>query len=308
MNDLILHHYQNSPFSEKVRLVFGLKGLSWKSVHTPIMMPKPDVVALTGGYRKAPFLQIGADIYCDTALMCRVIDRLAPEPPLYPPPVSGQANLLAEWADSTLFWKAVPFTLQPQSIPYVFPGATPDTMKAFSADRAVFSAGVRRSSVVDATEQLHTWFGWLEHMLGDGQPFLLSSLPSIADFSVYHALWFMHLSPPIAQILSPYGQLLRWYERMTAFGHGRSEKMTSEEAIAVARGCTDRASLTFTAAPGLVEGMRVTVTPTDVGMDPVEGELVGLTHEEVVISRIDERAGSVNVHFPRIGFQVKKVG
>ena len=50
-HDLILHHYAGSPFSEKVRLVLGYKGLSWKSVSVPVILPKPDVVALTGGYR-----------------------------------------------------------------------------------------------------------------------------------------------------------------------------------------------------------------------------------------------------------------
>ena len=80
MADLILHHYPTSPFSEKIRLVLGYKKLAWKSVIIPAIMPKPDVVALTGGYRRTPFMQIGADIYCDTALMCRVIDALAPQP------------------------------------------------------------------------------------------------------------------------------------------------------------------------------------------------------------------------------------
>ena len=64
---IILHHYPMSPFAEKVRLIFGFKGLSWASVHIPNVMPKPDLIALTGGYRKTPVLQIGADIYCDTA-------------------------------------------------------------------------------------------------------------------------------------------------------------------------------------------------------------------------------------------------
>ena len=32
------------------------------SVHIPSVLPKPDVVALTGGYRRTPFLQLGADI------------------------------------------------------------------------------------------------------------------------------------------------------------------------------------------------------------------------------------------------------
>ena len=64
MHDLILHHYTMSPFAEKVRLMLGYKGLAWRSVHIPSVMPKPDVVALTGGYRKTPVLQVGADVYC----------------------------------------------------------------------------------------------------------------------------------------------------------------------------------------------------------------------------------------------------
>jgi glutathione S-transferase len=93
MSELVLHHYGTSPFSEKVRLVLGMKRLSWRSVTVPRIMPKPDVVALD---RRLPAhsvsLQIGADIYCDSLLMCRVIDRLAPEPPLYPRESAGLAE------------------------------------------------------------------------------------------------------------------------------------------------------------------------------------------------------------------------
>ena len=76
MTDIILHHYETSPYSEKVRLGLGLKGLAWASVEIPIIMPKPDLTALTGGYRKTPVLQIGADIYCDSQLIMRAF-RLA---------------------------------------------------------------------------------------------------------------------------------------------------------------------------------------------------------------------------------------
>lgn len=48
MSEPILHHYDMSPFSEKVRLIFGLKGIAWASVVIPSIMPKPDYVALTG--------------------------------------------------------------------------------------------------------------------------------------------------------------------------------------------------------------------------------------------------------------------
>jgi glutathione S-transferase len=45
----ILHHYDFSPYSEKVRLAFGNKQLAWHSVETPMMAPKPDLVPLTAG-------------------------------------------------------------------------------------------------------------------------------------------------------------------------------------------------------------------------------------------------------------------
>ena len=74
MTDIILHHYETSPYSEKVRLGLGLKGLAWGSVEIPVIMPKPDLTALTGGYRKTPVLQIGADIYCDSQLIMRELE------------------------------------------------------------------------------------------------------------------------------------------------------------------------------------------------------------------------------------------
>ena len=117
MSDLILHHYPSSPFAEKIRLVLGYKNLAWKSVVIPQIMPKPDVQALTGGYRKTPILQIGADIYCDTSLICDVLEHLAPTPSLYPEPGKGLARTLAQWADSTLFWAAWPTTSGPRARP-----------------------------------------------------------------------------------------------------------------------------------------------------------------------------------------------
>src|SRR5512138_1592141 len=131
MPELILHQFATSPFSEKVRLVLGFKDLASRAVEVPVLLPKPDVVALTGGYRRTPFLQIGADVYCDSALMCKVIDRLHPQPPLYPAATAGLADIVSQWADSALFWAAIPFTVSSGGAPYVMPNASPDFLKAF---------------------------------------------------------------------------------------------------------------------------------------------------------------------------------
>src|SRR6185503_9595949 len=106
MAELILHHYWESPYAEKIRRVMGMKGLAWRSVIIPMVMPKPDLTALTGGYRKTPVLQIGADVYCDTDLIARTIDRLHPEPPLFPDASGPLCLMLGAWQQE-LFWLAV---------------------------------------------------------------------------------------------------------------------------------------------------------------------------------------------------------
>ena len=52
MSQLVLHHYAASPYAEKVQLALGRKELAWRSVETPMVMPKPDHLELTGGYRR----------------------------------------------------------------------------------------------------------------------------------------------------------------------------------------------------------------------------------------------------------------
>jgi glutathione S-transferase len=305
MSELILHHYSTSPFSEKVRLVLGYKKMPWRSVIVPNVMPKPDVMALTGGYRRTPFMQIGADIFCDSALMCRVIDALQSEPPLYPQATSGIADIVAQWADQTLFWTAVPYTMQPAAAPHIMKGATPESMKSFAADRAAMSPNFRRPTLADGATMLKTYLSRLEHMLVEGQPFLLGSLPSIADFAAVQSIWFMHLAPPIAAMLAKYPNVEAWYARVKDFGQGEPTPMTTAESIAVAaKG--ELVKLSFTPEPGLDQGDEVTVTPMDYAYDPVAGKLVGLSAQEVVVERTDDRAGKVHVHFPRIGFQIKK--
>ena len=99
MSDLILHHFDWSPYGEKVRVLLGLKRLSWRSVQIPMVMPKPDLTALTGGYRKTPVLQIGADIYCDTNCIARELEQRFPQPSFFPDGGPGLAFALAVWAE-----------------------------------------------------------------------------------------------------------------------------------------------------------------------------------------------------------------
>ncbi|HEX4234908.1 MAG TPA: glutathione S-transferase family protein [Caldimonas sp.] len=305
MSETILHHYPTSPFSEKVRLLLGMKGLRWRSVHVPVIMPKPDVVALTGGYRRTPFLQIGADVYCDSLLMCRVIDRMAPDPPLYPAPIAGLAEIVAQWADSTLFWAAVPFTMQPAGAAHLFAGAPPEALKAFAADRAAMNPSMRRAPTADARAALLAYLDRLASLLADGRKFLLGGVASIADVSAAQSIWFMRRAPPIAALLAPYPGVVAWFERVAAFGHGEATPMGSDEAIAVAASARNHAPTSVAAGQPFAAGAEVAVTAADYAHDEIVGTVVGLDDAEVVLARDDPRAGRVHVHFPRIGFHIK---
>jgi glutathione S-transferase len=304
-SQIILHHYPMSPFAEKVRLVFGFKGLPWASVHIPSIMPKPDLTALTGGYRKTPVLQIGADIYCDTALIADVLEERAPTPTLYPSGVTCASRILAQWADSTLFWTAVSFAMQPAGLAHMFEGMPPETIKAFGDDRAVFRANMPRMRPADANAAFALYLERLEETLGE-QDFFFGTAPSIADFSIYHCLWFVTRGGPVAKIFGSFPALQSWRARIAAFGHGTHEKLDGSAAIAIARDATPEESPGNLDTHGLAIGDRVVAAATDTGVDPIEGTLYGATKTAFSIAREDQRAGRVVVHFPRLGFELRR--
>ena len=314
MADLILHHYPISPFAEKIRLILGSKQLAWKSVFIPNIMPKPDVLALTGGYRKTPVLQIGADIYCDTALICDVLEHLQPKPALYPEPGRGLARTLAQWADGTLFWAAMAYNLGPKGAAQMFGGAPPEVARAFGEDRRAMSSNLVRLRPADAAAAYKSYLRRISNMLDD-QPFLLGSTPCIADFAAYHPLWFTRVNTPVmADVLQPTPAVIDWMDRLQAIGHGRMEKFDAVQAIATAASAEPlpagqnflRDSI-FQDEHGIALGSRVTVTAESFGPEPTEGDLIAATRMHYTLRRTDARAGTLHVHFPRIGYALKAV-
>jgi len=303
MTDLLFHHYDASPFSEKVRILFGLKGLAWRSVVQPNMMPKPHLLPLTGGYRRTPVLQIGADVYCDTQLIVRVLERLRPSPTLYPGGSEGVCGAVQLWSDRFLFLAAVPV---------LFGKIGASVPPAFIEDRTKLMAGRvdfrdLMASGPEAADQLRAHAQLLEAQLADGRRFLLGDAASLADASAYHPVWFLRAIPPTAGAFAEFPRLEAWAERVKAIGHGTRSECAPDEALAIARAATP----TTTAARdlgdprGLAPGAKVAVVPDDYGFDPVEGELVASSVHEVALRRSAPEVGEVVVHFPRAGFRVK---
>lgn len=308
MSELILHHYPNSPFAEKIRLILGHKKLPWKSVFIPMIMPKPDLTALTGGYRKTPVLQIGADIYCDTSLICDVLEHLAPAPTLYPQAVNGAARIVTQWADGSLFTAAMAYNFQPAGVAQVFAGAPAEGVQAFVADRAAMRGGAPRMASSDAAATYKSYLRRLANML-HGQDYLFGAQPCVADFAAYHPLWFtQERTPALAGIFDATPEVKDWMGRMKAIGHGTVGKCSAEEALQTARRGTPAALQgdVFQDEHGIALGSQVVVAADTFGLEPTEGELIAATRTRYTLRRTDERAGTVHVHFPRVGFTLKK--
>lgn len=309
MNNVVLHHYPASPFAEKARLMLGYKGLAWKSVFIPMVMPKPDVMALTGGYRKTPILQVGADIYCDTVLIAQALDELVPAPALMPAAVEGLAGPLAQWADATLFWASMSYSTQAAGMAQMFAKAPPQAVQSFAEDRKAMGAGMPRPRPADATGAYKTYLQRLAQMLQAG-PYLLGAQPSVADFAAYHPLWFTRSQTPVlAGILEASPTVLAWMDRMAAMGHGTVERYTSAQAIELARSSTPKPvdGELFQDDHGIALGSRVTVAAESFGLEPTEGTLVAATASRYTLAREDDRAGPVHVHFPRIGYALRAI-
>ena len=314
MTEPVLHHYPASPFAEKVRAMLGFKGLAWKSVQIPLILPKPDVVALTGGYRKTPILQLGADIYCDTALIARVLERIAPAPSLFPKGETLAVQAAAHFADNVMFGIAVPIAFQPGAgmMKLTFPDATPEFLAQFGKDRAAMRQGgtTRRGPLHECKANMQGLLAKIEAQLSAQVPssYLFGDQACVADFSLYHVLWPLWKPDDTRQMLAPYPKTLKFVERMAAIGHGKSTEITSGDAIQIAKSSTPEAVKGAVAleTDGIALGQQAQAMPVDSGLDPVKGELLNASADEIVLRRTDPRAGTVHVHFPRFGYQINK--
>jgi glutathione S-transferase len=302
-DEIVLHNYPNSPFSEKIRVAFGIKKLAWRSVVQPVIMPKPDLIPLTGGYRKIPVMQIGADIFCDTQIILRELERRYPTPSLSPQN-KGAPYAIGFWADRQVFQAAVAI---------IFGEIGDMVPEDFKKDRAAMSGGSFSSDALKRAvpfmrDQYRAHLAFLSDQLADGRPFWGGTQAGLADIHAFMNPWFVANALPhkAKETTAEFPIVEAWYERMKAIGHGTPKDMSPAEALAVAKAATPTAK--DAADPndpnGRKPGDKVVVAADDYGRDPISGTLVFANAREIAIRREHPAVGEVVVHFPRAGFTV----
>lgn len=304
---IILHNYPQSPVAEKVRVTLGIKGLSWRNVEIPRIPPKPLLTTLTGGYRRTPVMQIGADIFCDSQCIIRELDRRHPTPALMPTADAGLMWCLSRWTDGELFDLAVKVVL----------GAAGDSLPAdFAADRGRlylgenWAEGLKQANaeLPHLVAQVRGPLSWLDRQLSDGRRFLLGDAPAAIDAQMYHVAWFIHGrwegGPPL---IAQFPYLESWMDSVKSIGHGSPSDMSAAEALVVATSMdsTCPAEVAANDPQGLEVGQRVSVVPdVNGGEQAVSGTVRKADAESIAIDRVSDDAGNVCVHFPRIGYRI----
>ena len=303
MQDFILHQYAGSPFSEKIRLLMGYLDLPSQQVEIPVIMPRPQLMPLTGGYRRTPVLQRGREVYCDTALIAKILIAQGSGQNLLPAAQRAVVETVSFWADTFLFRVVVAVAFQPKALSGNPLFESDAEAAAFMADRVDFSKGstALQMDLAVALAHFDLWLHQMNDQLG-ASAFLFGEMPTLADFSVYHCLWFIAERPALAADLAAFPEVMRWLAQMAALGHGRVQSMRAEDALSLAAAEPLLAKQTILAP-------SVSVCAIDYGLQPVTGALVAAEHvpDAYSVLRDEPGVGEVLVHFPRLGFSCSEV-
>ncbi len=295
----ILYHYPASPYAEKVRLLAGYLSVRWQSVEVPIQPPRDQLAILAGGYRRIPVMQCGADVFCDTAIIC---DEVISQADRDLASCSEAALELAKRSETDVFFAAIRQGSQLRTaigltVMLGFKG-----MLAFAKDRASFAQGHGPAAQTpDVARSVFSLFlRDLDQMLVS-QSYLGGDAPSLSDFCCYHPIFLAQGFKSIKESTLPAG-VKAWMARMAGFGWGQYSDVSSDEAMAAAKVREPR-PLPEGSADHPEVGQWVTVTPLDTGRVPVTGALVSRSETRIIVARRSADVGLCHVHFPVCGFE-----
>ncbi len=309
-DQIIYHAYPQSPVAEKIRVAFGIKQLAWHSVEIPRLPPKPMLTTLTGGYRRTPVMQIGADIYCDSFCIIEELESRYPSDSFYPTADKGLLQSLSRWTDGALFDLSVKIVL----------GSAGDSLpEDFAEDRGRLYLGgdnwadnlkKANAQLPHLVAQMRVYFAWLDETLADGRTYLTGAHAAALDAQIYHAVWFIRGRFAGGEaLLSEFSHLVRWEESVRSLGHGTATELSADQAIKIAGSASvqTKAFVDDKDPQGLKPGMQIKVGPdVESGEQFVSGAVRYADANRIALTRQCDQTGSeVCVHFPRAGYRVE---
>lgn len=300
MPELILHHYGISPFSAKIRAMLGYCQLPWQSARVAPLPPRPAVDTMTGGYRRIPVAQLGADIFCDSRLIAEEIAALAGRPELSQEQAGADQRELAARAELEVFFACVKKAAGLPLLRRVVADYGPLTLVRLLRDRAGVARSMNepRLQNTDASGNVDSYLDDLEALLT--ADFLFGDQPTLADFAAWHCLWFA-TEVGGKDLLSKHPRVQTWARTLAAFETTPAAELSADEAVSVALAHEPR-QLPDDRGDADLLGKPVNIAPADYAREPVHGTLVACRADRFILQRETTATGLVHVHFPRERF------
>lgn len=302
MSAIILHHYDVSPYSEKLRAMLGYTHTAWQSSITEEMPPRKMLTPLAGNYGRIPVAQIGADVFCDSNIICWELSQIATKPELTLEGCSTEVNDFVRRVEADIFFACVLFGGTMKLHRRVLKTVRLKGLLRLFVDRINMSrkANIKMVSMRDAKKISIRFLEELEDMLVND--FLFGSQPNIADFSAYHCIWFIR-DLGGRNTVKKYPKTLAWLDRIKAMGHGTRENIDPQQALDLAKKSSPRVIAEEYTQDEKI-GKTVSIAPNDYRLDSTRGVLVGASDQRWIIAREEIDVDTVHVHFPKVGFDL----
>lgn len=289
-----------------IRLMLGYANVSWQSIIVPPMPPRATLDPIVGGYRRIPVAQIGADLYCDTRLICEEIASLTEIGELSYRLASPESAEFATKVNDQIFFPVVQTAVAKSALKMLITRYWPWQIAALLQDRAKVAKQMKgpRISHAERHQTLNEFKQDLDAKL-IADDFLFGNRPSIADFAAYHLVWFADLTRP-GRFLDGFQSASDWQQRMAEFGHGQSETLSKKTLFQMTKESTPKA-LSEDQTRHMDIGKTVTIQPHDYADDGTQGQLLGADEQRWTIARESAKFGVVHVHFPRHGYLLSAI-
>ena len=279
----------------------GLSGVTWCSIKVSPQPPRGTLDQILGGYRRIPVLQKGAHFYCDTRL---AFEALHDDDPSVTH-LDADDESLRDWAEREIFFavfsvvspiKVLGFLARQMGVLGVVKFMRDRTQMMRNATLDVLTAERAQTAVQEFIAHLGVRLSVSLYLSGKE--------PGYLDLCCYHPLWMAYqIDRRVASTWPP--TVSQWMKRMGALRYGEVSPATWDRAL------QDIAENQSVFAGVVVEpyqvGERVGVAPSDYARDETAGDLVSLNKDRIVMSRTLDAGHVIYLHFPREGFELRRL-
>ena len=165
------------------------------------------------GYRRIPVLQDGADLWCDTRLIARELERRVPSLTLFQERTRGFADAIAWWAEHQ-FMRPVALFVSGSNADHMPTGLHEDRARLHGLPppsiEAVRKAAIRNLHLV------RPQIAWLADMLQDSGRFSWAARPASPISRPITVVWSSRAANRLPAGARPLSRLLAWRDRMAA--------------------------------------------------------------------------------------------